>query len=528
MILNCTSEISTTSVGHLGDLIDLWAKRSPQRVALVEAAGQWTYAELDRAICETREWLYESGVRPGDRVMIVCENCRAVVALLLASAGMDAWPVPVNARLSAREIDEIRGHCGARRVVYTTGASPVATRHAQRHGALIKPQGLLETVGLSPLNEGAEPEPIDPNRTDRVAVLIYTSGTTGHPKGVMLTHRNLLFAASGAAKIRTLSPKDRLYGLLPISHVAGLSAGLLSALLSGAAIYLSQRFDPGAILNALEHDHLTVLLGTPAMYALLVEYANLKGFEAQDFPALRVISSAGAPLQPTLKAAVEKLFGLALQNAYGMTECAPNIAQTRIESPRSDTSVGPVFPGMEIKLVGSDRRRVGEGEVGELWVRGPNVMKGYYRAPDETAAVLDAEGWFNTRDLAQLDDGQLYIVGRSKEMIVRFGFNVYPAEVEAVLNTHPGVARSAVIGRTLKTGGGDEEIVAFVQPLPGSSLTAGEVASHAAGQLSPYKRPSTIVVIPAMPLTPNGKVAKDALAEMVEHQASRVESARLS
>ena len=519
MIIECITDISTNSVEYLGDLAKPWAERSPDRLALVEAAGHWTYKQLNSAVSETRDWLRESGVRPGDRVMIVCENCRAVVALLLAAASLDAWPAPVNARLSAREIDEIRNHCGARRVVYTTGASLLATKHAQRHGAVIKQAGMLGPVGLSPLNETTEPELLDANRADRVAVLIYTSGTTGHPKGVMLTNRNLIFAASGAAKIRVLSPRDRLYGLLPLSHVAGLSAGLLSTLISGAAIHLSQRFDPAAILKALGHDQLTVLLGTPAMYALLIEYSKLKGFETLDLPALRVISSAGAPLQAALKSAVEKLFGLALQNAYGMTECAPNIAQTRIEAPRSDTGVGPVFPGVDIKLVGKEHRPVAEGEVGELWVRGPNVMKGYYRAPEETAAVLDTDGWFNTRDLARLDDGHLFVVGRSKELIVRFGFNVYPAEVEAVLNAHPAVVRSAVIGRPVRGVGGDEEIVAFVQPLPGFSLTASEVASHAACQLSAYKRPSTILVIPSMPLTPNGKVAKDELAKLAGHPA---------
>ncbi|MGH9351239.1 MAG: class I adenylate-forming enzyme family protein, partial [Terriglobia bacterium] len=259
----------------------------------------------------------------------------------------------------------------------------------------------------------------------------------------------------------------------------------------------------------------TVLLGTPAMFALLVEYAGLKGFASMEFPQLRIISSAGAPLHAALKSAVERFFGRALQNAYGMTECSPNIAQTRIESPRSDTSAGPVFPGVEIKLIGPDRKPAAEGEAGELWVRGPNVMKGYYRAHEETAAAIDAEGWFNTRDLARLENGNLFITGRSKDLIIRFGFNVYPAEVEAVLGAHPAVARSAVIGRPVKGVEGDEEVIAFVQPLPGSPLTAPELAEHAARHLAPYKRPSRISVIPAMPLTPNGKVAKDELAKMV-------------
>ena len=163
-----------------------------------------------------------------------------------------------------------------------------------------------------------------------------------------------------------------------------------------------------------------------------------------------------------------------LHNGYGVTECSPTIAQTRVETPCADTSIGPPFPGVEIKLVGADGAEVQAGETGELHVRGPNVMKGYYRAPEATAAAVDHEGWFNTRDLARLENGNLYIVGRTKDLIVRRGFNVYPAEVESVLNSHPAIAHSGVIGRTVA---GDEEVVAFIQPLPGSQLTALEFAA---------------------------------------------------
>jgi acyl-CoA synthetase (AMP-forming)/AMP-acid ligase II len=172
-----------------------------------------------------------------------------------------------------------------------------------------------------------------------------------------------------------------------------------------------------------------------------------------------------------------------------------------------------VLPGIEVKFIGPDGQPVPQGEVGELRVRGPNVMKGYYRAPEETAAAIDAEGWFNTRDLARIEDGYLFIVGRTKELIVRFGFNVYPAEVEAVLNNHPEVVRSAVIGRTVEGVDGGEEVIAFVQTTPGSPLTSENMAEHAAQHLAPYKRPSSIHMVAAMPLTPTGKVMKEELAK---------------
>jgi long-chain acyl-CoA synthetase len=300
-----------------------------------------------------------------------------------------------------------------------------------------------------------------------------------------------------------------------MSHAVGLSVVLLGTLLSGATLYLSPRFDPVAALGALQRDRLTVMLGVPAMFALFVDYANTKGLRGPlKFPALRIISSSGAPLQPAVKAAVESLFGMPLHNGYGVTECSPTIAQARIDEPRSDLSVGRVLPGVEIKLVGPDGLPIAEGEEGELWVRGPNVAKGYYRAPQETSAAINADGWFNTRDLARVAGGHLFIVGRTKELIVRFGMNVYPAEVEAVLNTDPAVVRSAVIGRSVEGAEGGEEIVAFVQLSPDSSRSVTELAEHASRNLAPYKRPSQILVVPELPVTPTGKVRKDELREI--------------
>jgi long-chain acyl-CoA synthetase len=499
---------------RISDVAARWAKQSPDHPALLEASGSWTYAELESAVANTAEWLRRNGIRPGDRLMLVCENCRAFVALLLGAARVGAWPVLVNARLSARELDEISAHCGARRLLYTTAVSHQAREHAKRHQAPVVDVPLLGPLAVGALNENVTPEPADPDIAGDVGAMIYTSGTTGLPKGVMLTHRGLLFVAVVSADIRSLTPDDRLYGILPMSHAVGLSVVLLGALYSGCALYLAPRFDPVAALTTLEKDAVTVMLGAPAMFSLLLEYTKMKGITERKFPALRIISSSGAPLHAAVKADVEKLFGMPLYNGYGVTETSPNISQAVVNQPRTDTSVGRILPGMEAKFIGPDGRPVAPGEVGELRVRGPNVMKGYYRAPEETAAAIDAEGWFNTRDLARLDqDGFLFIVGRTKELIVRFGFNVYPAEVEAVLNNHPQVVRSAVIGRNVQGGEGGEEVIAFVQTVPGSSLTAAQMSEHATQHLAPYKRPTQIHMVTDMPLTPTGKVMKDQLAK---------------
>jgi len=508
MISNHIPDLLHRAPARASDIVKPWAQKSPDSVALVEATGAWTYGQLSAAINQTQVWLEGLGTRPGDRVMVVCENSRAAVAIFLALEAMDAWPVLLNARLSAQEVDQIRDHCGARRVLYTVGASVHARKHARREDATLEEIPDLGLLGIGPLHEDVQPEPLEENAADRVGALIYTSGTTGRPKGVMLTHRNLLFAATASSKIRALTPGDRMYGVLPISHVAGLSVVMLATLLSGASLHLSARFEPTEVIHKLEHERITVMLGAPALFALLVDYAKHKGMGSLKYPSLRIISCAGAPLSVETKSEVEKYFGIVLHNAYGATECSPSIAQSRLEFPSRANSAGPVVPGVEVKLVGGDGQEVKEGEVGEVCVRGPNVMKGYYRSPEETAESLSEDGWFNTRDLARFEDGNLFIAGRTKDMIIRFGFNVYPAEVEAVLNAHPAVARSAVVGRTV---GGEEEVVAFVQLHPNLQASTDDLAKHAAQKLAVYKQPTQIVLVPDMPLTSLGKVIKDQL-----------------
>jgi len=210
-----------------------------------------------------------------------------------------------------------------RRVIYTTSVSAQAREHAKRHSAVIQDAAGLGPIAIGPLNQAVEPEPVAVDAAQRIAALIYTSGTTGLPKGVMLTHRNLLFVAAVSARIRSLNPEDRLYGVLPMSHAVGLSVVLLGSLLSGATLYLASRFDPVATLATMEKERLTVVLGAPSMFSLCADYAKLKGWQSLNFPKLRIISSSGAPLQPALKAQVENLFGMALHNGYGITECSP-------------------------------------------------------------------------------------------------------------------------------------------------------------------------------------------------------------
>ena len=252
------------------------------------------------------------------------------------------------------------------------------------------------------------------------------------------------------------------------------------------------------------------------MFQRIREHCALEGIARLDLPDLKLISASGAPLDLALKEGIERLFGLTLHNGYGITECSPTIAMTGNDRPRRDESVGEPIPGVELRLLGPDRRPVAPGEVGEIHIRGPGLMQGYYRAPELTAAAIDAEGWFNTGDLARLEDGALWIVGRSKELIIRSGFNVYPPEVEAVLNAIPTSRVSAVVGAAVP---GNEEVVAFVQLRPGAAASAQDLAAFAAGRLAPYKRPAEIVLLDALPTNPTGKILKQQLAQQAAFAA---------
>jgi acyl-CoA synthetase (AMP-forming)/AMP-acid ligase II len=472
------------------------ARATPAAPALKEDGRTVSYAELAGEIDACAAWLRGMQVQAGERVMLVSENCIAQVAALFAIASLDAWFVNVNARLTAPELAAIRSHCGARVVLYTVAASPDAAAHAGAHaGAHTHAHGGLAAAVHA---DGGTPEQ---TASQPVAALVYTTGTTGHPKGVMLSHRNLLFVAAVSSRLRGLAPGDLAYGVLPVSHVYGLTSVLLGTLYAGACLRLCPRFTPRAMLDAIRGEGLTIVQGVPAMYARLLELCAPEGVEGPLASTLRFAYAGGSPLDPTLKREVESLLGVPLHNGYGLTEAAPTVSQTRLDAPRDDTSVGHPIPGVEVRVDGPD---------GALFVRGPNVMLGYYRDPGGTAAVLDDDGWLDTGDLARQEaDGALFIHGRSKELIIRSGFKVYPLEVETVLNAHPAVTQSAVVGRALADG--NEEVVAFVQPAAGADPDPAALGDWAAARLAPYKRPSRIVLMASLPAAPSGKVLKHRL-----------------
>lgn len=484
----------------------LWSTARPDAIALLDARGSRSWSELERARIDLAAELASRGVGAGDRVMVVGENCAALVALAFAITSLDAWIVNVNARLTAREIDAIGEHASPRCVMFLTDDSADAAAHARRLGASALDHGTWGTILCGPIDTPAASAAPEGLPAGRVAALVYTTGTTGSPKGVMLTHANLLFIARTSGAVRRLGVDDRVLGVLPISHVYGLSSVCLASLLAGSRIHLQPRFDPAAMDAALADDGITICQGVPAMYARLLEHLDHAGRTVRA-PRLRGIFCGGSPLAPATKRRVEDAFGLTLHNGYGLTEAAPTIAHTRLEAPRADCSVGPALPGVELRVAAN----------GELWVRGANVMRGYYRDPQATAAVLHADGWLATGDIARIDaDGALHIEGRLKELIIRSGFNVHPEEVEAVLNAHPAVLQSAVVGREVE---GNEEVVAFVELVEGAQASTAALAAHAAAALAPYKRPAEVILMAKLPAAASGKILKGRLREIARASA---------
>jgi long-chain acyl-CoA synthetase len=502
-------EILAALPRRLIDTVRRWAEATPDAQAVHHGARVWSFAELAAGIEAARARLAAAGVRPGDRVVLVIENGFAGLCLIHAVCALDAWAVLANARLSAREIGVIAEDSGARLTVFGTGESQAAAAHAAAAGAHPLVDEAFGAAALGPVNEAAVPEPVfeDPER--QIAVMIFTSGSTGRPKGAMLSHRAVLYQCAIVSERRGFGPGDCPYVIAPMVHVLGLSGMVLPAHHAGAAVRLAARFDVEEVVAALKTGALTHLYGAPPMFAALVGWAARNGGRIEA-PRLKEILAGGAPVDEELRAAAGRVFGMKLGAGYAATEFTP-ISASIPSRPANPGAAGHPWHGIELRIVDEAGNPLPQGEIGEVWCRGPNAMSGYYRDEEATAAAIRPGGWVATGDLARLDgDGQIHLVGRLKDIILRSGFTVYPAEIETVLNAHADVLQAAVVGRAVP---GNEEAVAFVQPLPGAAPDPAELMAFAAARLAPYKRPARIVVLEALPVGPTGKLAKAELRE---------------
>jgi acyl-CoA synthetase (AMP-forming)/AMP-acid ligase II len=472
----------------------------PDAPAMSDSTGiTLNYDALGAACDEVTETLVARGVQSGDRVLLLSENCVTAVGVLFAVWKIGACVVPVNARQTEAEVARVIGHCEPSIIVMTTNVSIDAQQHAVRLNG-VEATGSYGSMHVAAGIVGPS------DMADDVAVLLYTTGTTGDPKGVMLTHENVKFGGLTSANLRDMTHADVVYGVLPTTHVFGLCSVVVAAVYVGAPVLLAPRFEVANVYRALCAG-VTLFSGVPQMHALLMQYTKEQGLKALGSETLRYVSSGAAPLDPTWKREAEAFYGVALQNGYGMTETTAGISATRNQIGMVDTSVGPPLPNVEVRI---DRSVEGGNEnMGEVLSRGPHVMKGYYRNPEETAKVLDPDGWLHTGDLGRIDGkGLLHILGRSKELIIHGGFNVYPPEVEAALNDHPLVVQAAVIGRSKD---GDEEVLAFVQVADLKCISVRELRGFVAQRLAAYKRPKEIILVEALPAAPTGKILKHKL-----------------
>ena len=492
----------------LHEIFDQRLAETPDAPLLFLPGRTISVAELAVLVDRLEAEMRADGVTPGDRVLIIAENCPDHIALIIACSRINAWSCGVNARMAPVEIADFTEKADPRITYYTTGVSEAAREHAR--GQATRPSALAGlTRGAVRAIAVAEPDPA----ASEVAAIIFTSGTTGASKGVMVTHRGLVHFAKVSAALRRLSAADRVYAYLPMTHIFGLGTVLMSALLVGAGLVMRSRFDPQDLLDSLSHHGVSNLLGPPTLYGRVLAHLDRLGIDHPDCPHLRYLYTGAGPLDPDLKRAVEARFRLPLHHGYGLSEYAGSLCITAIDAPRDDTATGHLADGAELRIVAKDGREAEPGERGEIWLRGKGLMLGYFRDPNATRQVMRPGGWYASGDIGYLGpDGALFVVGRLKEMIIRSGFNVYPAEVEGVLNAFPAIHNSAVVGRREEDG--NEEVVAFVETTPGG-LDDAALNAYLRERLSPYKRPSRIIPIDALPMTGTGKVLKRQLLERI-------------
>ncbi|MGW2693203.1 long-chain-fatty-acid--CoA ligase [Streptomyces sp. NPDC001296] len=485
---------------NLAEFLTRTAQRQPERPALRLDTQVTTYAELDERSARVAALLRAEGVHPGDRVALMLPNVPEFVVLYYGILRAGAIVVPMNPLLKAREIGYQLGDSGAALLFEwyrapgegAQGAAAAGTRHI-----------VVEPSSLAGLLSGHEPlAAVAETAGDDVAVLLYTSGTTGRPKGAALTHAGLRHNTEvNTEHVQRMTAQDVVVGCLPLFHIFGQICAMSVAVHSGASLTLIPRFDPATVLEAVVRDGATVFDGVPTMYAALLQHPA-----EVDVPTLRMCLSGGASLPVEVLHGFERRFGCTVLEGFGMSETSPVVTFNHLDRPRKAGSIGTPIQDVEVRLLDEEGRDVGPGEVGELAVRGPNVMKEYWNLPEATAAAIP-DGWLRSGDLARQDeDGFLYIVDRKKDLIIRGGYNVYPREIEEVLHEHPAVALAAVVGVRHERLG--EEVAAAVVLREGAQAGAEELQQFVKDRVAAYKYPRMVWLVDALPTGPTGKILK--------------------
>jgi long-chain acyl-CoA synthetase len=440
----------------------------PQRTALLFEGEQISYSELERRAAVAAAALRAEGIEAGDRVAIRLANTPDYVAAYFGILRLGAIAVPLNVLLAQPEID--------------------ARLEAATPRAFVERQ--LPNDGEAHV-EIAERDGDDP------AALLFTSGTTGQPKGAILTHAGIRAAARFGADALGFTPDDVLLGVAPFPHVLGQQV-FVCALLVGAGVSVMRRFESEPALETMTSTRTTVMFGVPTMCIGLCEAAG----SAEALPPLRIAHVGGSAVPVDVARRFEETFGAAVHEGYGLTEMSGLATTFALGRRRKAGSVGRPSSGTEMQIANADERGVGE-----VQFRGPSVIRGYWNDPEATAAAIDGDGWLSTGDLGYLDgDGDLFLVDRKNELIIRGGYNVYPREVEEVLYEHPAVLEAAVVGVPHESLG--EDVAAIVVPRPGVELDPEELKAWAKERVAAYKYPRHVVLVAELPKSPTGKILK--------------------
>ena len=492
---------------NLGSLLDRAAADHPDHPAIRLDDLVLTYAQLREAAGRMSALLAAHGVQPGDRVGIMLPNVPAFPISFYGALAAGAVVVPMNPLLKSREVAYYLGDSGARVVLAWHAAAGEAAKGAADAGA----QAIaVQTPDLADLLADYEPVWSDPGWSDPGrdgdddAVILYTSGTTGQPKGAELTHAGLVRNAELTAQtLLKNGPDDVMMGCLPLFHVFGLTCGLNATVAAANTLTLLPRFDPAKALAIIGRDAVTIFEGVPTMYAAIL---HLPDADPAMAATLRVCISGGASLPVEVLRGFEEKFGCMILEGYGLSETSPVASFNLPDIERKPGSIGVPIEGVQMRLVGDDGQPVPAGEIGEIAIRGHNVMKGYWNKPEATAEAI-TDGWFRTGDMAKVDsDGYYYIVDRKKDLIIRGGYNVYPREIEEVLHEHPAVAEVAVIGIPHPELG--EEVAAAVALKPDATATPEELRAFARDKMAAYKYPRQIWLVETLPKGPTGKILR--------------------
>ena len=460
-----------------------------------------SYSQLRDAAGRAAALLSSLGVEPGDRVGVMLPNVPAFPIVFYGALAAGAVVVPMNPLLKSREVAHYVGDSGVKVLFTWHEAVAEAAKGAAGTGAQILE---VDEPDLHSLLAGLTPAPsmADQAGDEDDAVILYTSGTTGPPKGAELTHANLTRNAElTATTMLNVHPGDVTMGCLPLFHVFGLTCGLNATIVSGGTLTLLPRFDAGKALEIIGRDQVTIFEGVPTMYAGMLHHPDPA---ATNTSSLRTCISGGASMPVEIMRGFEQTFGCMILEAYGLSETSPVASFNHPDRERKPGSIGTPIEGTSMRVVDPDGREVPDGQVGEIAIRGHNIMKGYWGMPGATAEAIP-DGWFRSGDLAKVDeDGYFFIVGRQKDLIIRGGYNVYPREIEEALHEHQAVAEVAVVGIPHADLG--EEIGAAVQLKPGAIATPAELRAFAKERVAAYKYPRYVWLVRQLPMGATGKI----------------------